>query len=58
MADEKKVDSGLDAQAQDKRKAQHMVDPEKNEKAFEEKLVDTTGRDWTKRGNFLKDGEV
>jgi hypothetical protein len=51
MADEdKQVDSKIGKQ--------HVVDPEKNEKAYEEKCEDNTGRDWTKRRTFLKDGEV
>ncbi|MCL1798155.1 MAG: hypothetical protein FWG23_00205 [Eggerthellaceae bacterium] len=58
MSDEKKVNPGKDAETQKKRKAEHMLDPEKNEKAFGEQVLDTEGRDWTKPRTFLKDGEV
>jgi hypothetical protein len=58
MDDGKNVNPGKDVEAQKKRKADHMADPDKNEKAFEEKLLDDAGRDWTKPRTFLKDGEV
>jgi hypothetical protein len=48
--EEKKVESKVGKE--------HVVDPEKNEKAYEEKCEDNTGRDWTKRRTFLQDGEV
>lgn len=59
MADDKHSGSpGKNTEKQKERKAEHMTDPEKNEKAFEEKVLDKAGRDWSKPRTFLKDGEV
>jgi hypothetical protein len=51
MADDEK-------KAEDRIGKEHVLDPEKNERAYEEKCEDGTGRDWTKRRTFLKEGEV
>lgn len=56
MGEERNVHRDLEAQK--KRKDERMVDPEKNENAFEEQALDNKGRDWTKRKTFLPEGEV
>lgn len=57
MAEEKRKD--LDKEYQQERKDEHMADPNKNKKAWQQKATDASGRDWTKpRRPKLKDGEV
>ena len=56
MAEERK---DLDRDFQQQRKDDHMADPDKNKRAWQQKAQDASGRDWTKpRRPVLKDGEV
>ena len=55
MAEESKEKKGV----QPGRRTEHLVDPDKNKKAWQQKGTDASGRDWTKpRRPTLKDGEV
>lgn len=57
MVEKKRLD--LDKEFQEKRKTEHLADPNKNKEAWEQKAQDASGRDWTKpRRPTLKDGEV
>ena len=48
-----------DREFQEKRKTEHLADPDKNKAAWQQKAQDASGRDWTKpRRPTLKDGEV